>query len=263
MQVAHVLSSGIQLSQDFKDSVRFAVFQTGIEGWEYASHGGTVFVVVLQGRVLALTCRHVIQDLDWRGLSITEKKFGQSLARPKSLHYPSGLREYAVDSDIADLAVIQFADDIGAGFFKDSPYILDDNTIGTSRDGDILLVNGNLKYSSDLSGPAIRPSFALLELRDVGAASADAVLRQAYAEFDNPSFGSIAGCSGAPVFNVTTERLCGMALRGTLTSGTCTLWYLDIFDIMKVLAAVVDESAATAYKKMVRRRRWSSIFEPV
>ena len=48
------LSTGITVRQDFKDSVRFVFFWTGFEGWEYATHGGTAFVVNFRGRPFAL-----------------------------------------------------------------------------------------------------------------------------------------------------------------------------------------------------------------
>ena len=254
MRVTHTLASGILLSQNFKDSVRFAPFQTGVDGWPYASHGGTVFLVSYRGRVLALTCAHVIGDFDWRGLSITDKKFGRRLALPTCLYYPSDLRGHAAGADIADLAVFGFGEDVDASRFSDSPYLLDDGTIGSSREGDALLVNGNLKDRSDLSGEAIRPEYALLELCDAGAAATDVTLRKAKAVFDNPALARITGCSGAPVFNATTERLCGMATRGSVSKGICTLWYLDIADIMAALTAVVEGRAEARYEKTVRRR---------
>lgn len=254
MDVTHTLSSGVLLPQNFKDSVRFPVFQTGADDWPYASHGGTVFVVAFRGRILALTCRHVIGSFDWRGLSITEKKFGHQLALPTSLYYPSNLRGHAAGADIEDLAVLGFAEDIRASFFSDPPYVLDEGTIGTSREGDALLVNGNLKDRSELSGEAIRPEFALLELRDADVAAADVTLRLAKAVFDNPALARIAGCSGAPVFNATTERLCGLAVRGGVKDGACTLWYLDIVDIMHALTAIIEDRAESSYQKTVRRR---------
>lgn len=183
MRATHTLASGILLPQNFKDSVRFALFQTGVDGWPYASHSGTVFLVSYRGRVLALTCAHVIGDFDWRGLSITDKKFGRRLALPTCLYYPSDLRSHAA-----------------------------------------------------------------------GAAATDVTLRKAKAVFDNPALARITGCRGAAVFNATTERLCGMATRGSVNKGICTLWYLDIADIMAALTAVVEGRAEARYEKTVRRR---------
>src|SRR6266852_9221072 len=72
MKITQTLRSGIALQQDFRDSVRFVMFETGLEGWEYATHGGTAFVVNFHGKLFGLTCRHCFGDFDWRQLSLTE-----------------------------------------------------------------------------------------------------------------------------------------------------------------------------------------------
>jgi len=253
MKVQQRLASGTIISQDFRTSVRFPVFETGEEEWPFATEGGTLFLVTLRGRVFGLTCRHVIGSFDWRQLRITEAKFGKMFAPIRSLVYPSDPRREAIDTDLLDIALIEFAPEIGPSFFPDPPYLLDEGTCGTASNGDVLYVSGALKEKSDLSGMPISPVFCRLEFVDRGAASTDPILRQAYAEFADPEFAEITGLSGSPVFDMTSNKLVGMAVRGALAGKTCTLWYIDMFDILTFITAVADGQQETDYTKVVVR----------
>jgi hypothetical protein len=257
-KITQQLSTGITVRQDFRDSVRFAMFRTGVEGWEYSTHGGTAFIVNFRGKPFGLTCRHVLRDFYWGQLAIAAAKFGRKgsqFAVLKSLVYPSDPRGEAVGTDILDVAVVEFADNVRADFFTDPPYIIDTNTWGTSSGGDVLLVNGALKEKSDLSEqPVVAPVFCLLEFRDYDATSPDPLLRDAYAEFHEPHFRSVIGISGSPVYNSTANKLCGMVVRGALNGRACRLWYIDISDIMQTLIAIVEGRSETDYTKHLARR---------
>jgi hypothetical protein len=231
--------------------VRLVLFETGYEGWEYATHGGTLFLVNFRGKVYGLTCRHVLKDFDWPQLRITEKKFGQQFARLRGLVYPSDPRGEAVDTDILDIAVIEFAPEVTPTFFADPPYVLDTNTAASSNSGNVLYVNGLIKEKTELEGEQITPMFSLLEFCDRGATSSDVSLREAYAEFASPEFTEVTGISGAPVFNATSTKLAGMVVRGALDGSKCTIWYVDIFDIMQFLTAVAEGRADTDYTKTI------------
>jgi hypothetical protein len=150
--------------------------------------GGTLFLVTLRGRVFGLTCRHVLDGFDWRQLRITEAKFGKMFAPIRAVVYPSDLRDEAVDTDILDIALIEFAQEVVADFFPAPLYVLDAGTCGSASDGYVLYVNGALKEKSDLSVMPIRPVFCRLEFVDRGAASAYPILTRAYAEFASPEF---------------------------------------------------------------------------
>ncbi len=263
MEFAQIIINGITIRQDFSRSVRFVMFATGVDGWEYATHGGTAFVVNFRGKLFGLTCRHVLTDFNWSQLAITEARFGTQLAGLKAIYYPSDPRGEAVDTDIFDVAVIEFADHVAASFFTDPAYIINANTCGGgSREGDVLRVNGVLKEKSDLSGPEIAPVFALLDFVDRGATSTDPSLREAYVEFALPDFTSVTGISGSPVFNVTTGKLCGMTVRAGLVKRACTLWYIDIVDIMYLLDAIVSGRPETNYQKTILRRLPDTAAQP-
>jgi hypothetical protein len=253
MRVQQRLASQTIITQDFRTSVRFPIFETGYEEWPYATNGGTLFLVMFHGRVFGLTCRHVLDGFDWRQLRVTEAKFGRMFAPIRALVYPSGPRGEAVDTDLLDITLVEFAPEIGPSFFPDPPYVLDAGTCGTASNGDVLYVNGALKEKSDLSAMPISPVFCRLEFVDRGAPSTDPTLRQAYAEFAAPEFTEITGLSGSPVFDATSNKLAGMAVRGALAGKTCTLWYIDMFDILTFITAVADGQQETDYTKTVVR----------
>ena len=58
MKVQQRLASGTIITQDFRTSVRFPIFETGYVEWPYATNGGTLFLLTFRGRVFGLTCRH-------------------------------------------------------------------------------------------------------------------------------------------------------------------------------------------------------------
>ena len=251
MRVTQTLESGLVIRQDFRNAARFVFFDTGCQEYRYATCGGTMFVVRFCSSHYAITCKHVLQDFDWRQLVVTNEKSGTKIAGLKAVYYPSLPREAAVESDILDVAVIQFSDDIGSDFFNDRAYVLDSQTIATSRPRDVLHVAGTLKSPSVITEDKIAPIYCLLELSDNTSASNDPTLRSAFGKYENPEFSDVVGLSGSPVFNVTREALCGMVVRGGISNDQCTLRYVDIFDIMQLLGAIQKELSETHYKKTI------------
>jgi hypothetical protein len=145
MKVQQRLASGTIIVQDFRTSVRFPIFETSYAEWLYATNGGTLFLVAFCGQVFGLTCCHVLNGFEWPRLRITEAKFGKMFAPIQSLVYPSSPKGDAVDTDILDIAVVEFAPEVTPTFFPDPPYVLDAGTCGTANIGDVLYVNGALK----------------------------------------------------------------------------------------------------------------------
>jgi hypothetical protein len=52
VRVTQTLASGTIIRQQFRTAARFVFFDTGDEQWQYATHGGTMFIVALQGQAL-------------------------------------------------------------------------------------------------------------------------------------------------------------------------------------------------------------------
>jgi len=253
MRVTQTLASGTVIRQDFRTAARFVFFDTGEKHWQYATHGGTLFLVQYKGRQYGLTCRHVLKDFEWHQLVVTDQRQGRQVAGLRSVAYPSQPRDEAVDTDILDVAVIEFSDEVGAGFFKDAAYILDEKTMATSTVGDTLHVAGALKSKSEITEDTIAPIYCLLEMADNTATGNDPTLRRAIGKFDKPEFEDVVGLSGSPVFNVTQRALCGMVVRGAMNEEVCTLWYVDMFDIAKLLTAVHENRTDTYYRKQITR----------
>ncbi len=250
-----ILSSGIIIRQDFRDCARMVFFDTDSNDWSYATHGGTAFIVVFHGQPYAFTCRHVFGDFNWRELIITDTKFGSLIVKPQSIDYPTEPRGEAEGSDIPDLAVIKFPPHIAPDFFKDTAYIFDPATVRTSKPEDALLVTGVLKEKSwidqERQEVTIAPQFCFLEFIDVGTSNNDITLRQAKAQFHEPEFSSVDGLSGAPVYNKSTNVLCGMVVRAGINDNECRISYIDVSDMMPLLECVHENRAETYYYKKV------------
>ncbi len=253
MRVTQTLASGTIIRQDFRHAARFVFFDTGNEQWQYATHGGTMFVVLYKGTLYGLLCRHVLKDFDWRQLVVTDQRQGKLVAGLRSVAYPSQPKGAAIDTDLLDVAVVRFSEDVDAAFFKDAAYILDEKTMATSKVGDTLHVAGALKTKSEITDDKIAPIYCLLEVVDNTPTTSDPTLRRASGNFDKPEFTDVLGLSGSPVFNVSQRALCGMVVRGAIDSNACTLWYVDIFDIAQLLVAVHEDRAETQYQKQVTR----------
>ncbi len=129
MRVIKTLASGTIIRQDFRTAAQFVFFDTGDEHWQYATHGGTMFVVRHQGKPYGLICRHVLKDFHRRQLVVTDRRQGNQIAGLRSVAYPSEPKDAAIDTDLLDVAVIQVSDDVDAVFFKDAAYILDEKTL--------------------------------------------------------------------------------------------------------------------------------------
>jgi hypothetical protein len=243
------------IQQDFSDAVRPVFFQTDVEEFLYATHGGTLFLVTFRGRVYGVTCAHVFGDFPHGRLFVTQEKQAKKGSKPghiTGLAYPSAPKDAAVDTDIIDLCLIQFSEDTSVDFFT-GPYVVDDRTIATSKPGHVLSVAGVLKEKTLIDPPDIEIGYCRLDFRDVGPSKSDPFLRCANAQFNNPAFTSVTGISGSPVYDRTADALCGMVMRGGMTGTRCTIYYLDVFDIVRLLEAVSRGAASAYYTKTLAR----------
>jgi Trypsin-like peptidase domain len=236
-------------------SVRAVLFATEFEEHPYATHGGTLFVVNFQGKLFGITCRHVFGDFPAEGLLVTQEKQGKKgsrFAAIQGIRYPSAPRRDAVDTDITDLCVVEFSSEVAPDFFFGTAFPIDDQHAATANLGDALTVFGMLKNATSIDGPDISVSWCRLEFTDTGHSS-DPTLRQAMAVYEAPQFDSVTGLSGAPVFNELSHKLCGMVVRGGIEGDVCMIRYIDVFDIIRLLEAVVVGHEATDYSKVMAR----------
>jgi hypothetical protein len=239
-------------SQEIGNAIRPVFFQTEYEDFLYATHGGTLFLVDFRGRIYGVTCAHVFQDFEHSTLFITDERQAQKGSKPasiKGLAYPSSLTGAAVGTDISDLCVIDFEDDMSPGFFKGSPYTINETTITSARVQHPLQVYGVLKEKTLIDPPDIVIGYCRLDFTDIGYTTRDPTLRQGIAEFFHPDFKSVTGISGAPVFNLAAHALCGMVIRGGMDGNRCTIYYMDIAEIYRFLQAVSDHASQVSYTK--------------
>jgi hypothetical protein len=111
-----------------------------------------------------------------------------------------------------------------------------------------------LKDKTTIAPPNIRVGHARLLLSDAGSSGFDTFLRRAVARFGDVNFDSVTGLSGAPVFDMTQNALCGMVMRGALGKQVCQLYFLDVYDIVKLLDAAAKRSPTIRYRRP--RMRW-------
>jgi hypothetical protein len=171
--------------------------------------------------------------------------------------YASSPIDGAEGTDISDICVLEFSDELPPDFFKDSAYVIDETTVVTANVGDELLVAGVLKEKTSIASPDMNIGYCNLQLRDMGPTS-DPFMRRAFAVFaqnllGRGEFTTVAGVSGAPVFDRTANALCGIVVRGGMTGPTCHLYYLDASDILRLLQAVHDRTAKVYYTKQVAK----------
>jgi Trypsin-like peptidase domain len=237
------------MRQDIRAAVRPVLFQTGWEEWPY-SHGGSLFIVNFERRCYGLTCRHVIRDEGVNHLFVAPSHVPAIGMRPASIERVARIDDQ--ESSLQDIAVICFSDEIGPEFFGGTAYVIGPGTVGTSDTAHRLKVYGFLSTKAvvDCEAKSITGGYCDLQFHDVGETSSDPFIRQAVASYAGHSFSSLDGISGAPVFDETEGRLCGMVARAGLNNlGNATLWYIDIFHIIKLVEAIHAGSSRLDYLK--------------
>jgi hypothetical protein len=243
-------------TQSFEPSVRPVFFETGIEEFFYATHGGTLFLVEYLGKPYAITCDHVFKDFEPGRLVVGQDQVpkGCKAANVKGRYRPADPTGAAVDSDVLDIAILDFFDGITPEFFRGSAFVLNDETAGSSEKGHFLQVYGTLKSQTKIEPPDIAWSFGHMDFHDRGESNADAVLRVGECRWVESTIDNITGISGAPVMDRTTGKLCGMVARGTVENGTAIIHFIDIFDILQFLRSSIVGGGHAHYTRPVREK---------
>jgi hypothetical protein len=130
--------------------------------------------------------------------------------------------------------------------------VLNLDSIGTSETAHRLKVYGYLSEKShiDYEGKSITGGLCDLQFTEIGERSSDPFIRQAVASYADHDFQSLDGISGSPVFDETTDCLCGMVARGGLNNhGSATIWYIDVSDIIEFLKAFHTGQTRINYSK--------------
>jgi hypothetical protein len=258
-------SPGGVLHHRIGDAVRPVFFQTEYEEFLYATDGGTLFLVRFKGRIYGITARHVFtgNGFEPNRLFVTREKFAKKGTPPapiEGIYYPSSPHGAAEGTDIVDLCLIEFDEDMAPDFFVGSPYDMDTGPVRSSVAGHSLAVYGVLKEKTTIIHADGKPGdivigYCQLEYADTTLTTHDAILREAKAEFLAPAFSSITGISGSPVYDKTAGALCGMVVRGGMTGAKSNIRFIDMFDIVRFLQGVDSGATRTDYKKIVPEYR--------
>ena len=193
--------------------IRAVFFQTDLEEYPHATHGGTLFIVRFFGHLYGITCKHVFKDFSPDRLHVSPEltpKKGLMSAKVQNLGYASKLGGVAVGSDLDDICIIEFAFDLAPNFFKGDEYLITERSVATAKTGHKLFAYGFLKEKSRFIPEDGVFAPCRLPVRDRGE-SGYTILRHASAGY-TPSAGgfrSITGMSGAPVFDITAMLFAG------------------------------------------------------
>lgn len=236
MITREMVTCGLLPSRRAMASVRPVFFRTDYPPWHYATHGGTLFLVERMGRILGLTCKHVFRGFEVAGLVVpqrTQLRKGLPSApirRVVSLEAPP-----ADDTDLPDLCMIEFGPEATSEFFLGTAYMIDDGTFGVASAPDSTLhIFGVRKQTTIIDPPKFDVGYWLLEATD-GGPSAYPALRWAEADLDVEPGASLTGISGAPVFDVTAGRLCGMVCRAGIEGRKARIHYFDVNAIVQFI----------------------------
>ncbi len=233
--------------KDIKRAVRMVLFANESEEYPYTSYGGTLFIIRYNGKFYALTCKHVFQEYTINELIVfreSQPKKGSLSAQIKEM----GL--FAGDDELRDLAVIEFDNDIAPDYFGNDFFDLNAQSIELSEVAQSLKVYGYIreKINIDHEAKSIKVLWVDLQMHDSGAASEDHFIRRAQATWPNSPFKSVAGLSGAPMVSGSVGRLCGMVVRGNMSGDAATLWFIDVFHILKALEAFCRRDPRLSYE---------------
>ena len=238
--------------QDIISCVRPVLYDTGLEDFQYATHGGTLFLVVYEGRVCALTCAHVYGDFDPEKILVPGDQIpeeGASAVTPQGRYVSVNPQGAVEGSDIMDISVLDFPEQATPTFFKNTPFPISEGSAGRSDAGHNLAVFGVLKEKTHIDPPDVVIGYTLLEFVDRGPMNADNCLRVAEGDFDNPAITDITGISGSPVFDQNTGKLCGMVARGKVQDQKSIIYFIDILDILAFLKSSVGGAGGVTYQK--------------
>jgi hypothetical protein len=234
-----------------KAATRMPFFETDVEGWDYATHGGTVFLVEVEGKPYAITASHVRRDFAWKKLCLTNEKHGREIAGLKAVNYASDLIGDAEGTDFGDITVIEFSEEVTSDFFAHL-YPLNAATTGKAEAGDALIAYGCPKQLSEIDEGTIKPIFAVLGFEDTGPHAHDAFLRTAESQWAKPILTSLAGMSGGPVFNTTKDVLSGVMIRGGIKGEHASAKFIDVEDVVRLVGAIRSGKTGLTYRKTVK-----------
>lgn len=250
MTETQAVGEKLQAHERIKRATRCVLFETDLEDLDYATSGGTAFVISAFGRPFGVTAMHVQKGFPWGKLVITNSKFGSQIAGIDGIYHGKDPAKDSVDSDILDLAIISFSPDTPLEFFKSDFYEIDEFDLDADE-GDILIAHGapKIDLQIDYEKQTITPIFHTIGLVAGSTSDSDSAVRISRGR---TTLSDAAGLSGSAVWNLTKNCLAGMVVRGGISQGEITVRFVEISDIRQMLLAIHEGRPSLSYRKPTR-----------
>lgn len=241
--------------EKISNTVRAVFIETDVDGFEYFTHGGTVTLVEYQNKVYGLTCGHVVnadKTIEYRQLCILNERGGNIVAGIENIATPKNLGGIAVDSDVADICVIEFSKDSSVKFFNATPYQIRELDAISDISGEKLYALGASKEKSgvDYENVKLISQYVCLPVYAQGRSSIDQVLYEAEGVIpDDWNLSELTGMSGGAIYNEDQHnRLSGIIARAGVKEKKVKIFYIDISIFVKAIQSIEDGSLKVTHK---------------
>jgi len=233
-------------------ATRPILFHTDFPETPFATHGGTLVLVLHNQHVFAVTCGHTLGSFSWARLMIPQRRVSGPIAALDSVIKFSSPIDHAIGSDLMDLIAIRVAEH--PNWFEDQPIALDKDSVADCVEGDILTVCG---YPADISNwAADTPLVGTFDfrIRADRRQSNDIVLRSGHGNIAKAQLDlqSLSGLSGSPVLREADGKLCGIVVRGGLDkNGDVQVFFVEASDVLEIIASATGDKGFHRYDKEI------------
>jgi hypothetical protein len=237
--------------EQLRHATRPVRFATDLEEFPTATYGGTLTLIEMDGRILAVTCGHVAGDFPWNRLLVSTSRAGGLCARLSSILRTSKPIDHAIDSDIMDIVVIELSSEHDRCWFEEPPLRVDEKAFADCAPGDTLIVSGFPTRLSDWSVVPASVESIDFRVRAHRRELRDVVLRTASGNI-GLHLDTLSGMSGSPVIRESDGKLCGIVVRGGISANAdVQLTFVEASDILQILYGANRSSGQHRYDKQV------------
>tara|TARA_B100000686_G_C16781764_1_gene972392 strand:- start:1335 stop:2075 length:741 start_codon:yes stop_codon:yes gene_type:complete len=236
------------------NSVRHLCIETDVDGYEYFTYGGTITLVKYKDKTYGLTCGHVVnadKSVSYDQLCILNTRDGIHIAGIENVVLPKNLADEAVDSDLADICILEFSSECTGDFFSHTPHELSDIDIIADQIGDQMYAVGAIKQDCgvDYETNTINSQYVCLPIHAQGKHSVDPILYKSIGKIPNDwNISELTGMSGGAIYNANQNHaLTGIIARAGVKEKDATIFYISIVPFLKALQALENKSTHVKY----------------
>jgi|GEM_PF-4894498 len=232
--------------------VRPALFQTELSDFPVATHGGVITLIEYRNQLFGVTCQHVISDFQYKDVVITTHRNGGEKLRTVGGYFPTRPIDDAIESDLLDLVIFRISKDVDSSKFQDPPVQLGEAELFYIKDQALLRAYGTLKDQTSFMPDESCITFFELQVQYQRKKLLHGILHLASMKPQSAALKNLHGMSGGPIFHEESQQLCGLVLRGGITSeNQYRLWFIDIHDVREMLKAGLNPNKIHHYNKLV------------